>query len=411
MNCKEFEEIKAEYLQGRLTADQEKEVEAHLEQCSECRASMDSSLELMEKPQPQISLDKKAAQPILDEKQQQRILRRAKYKNRFSMALFLLLLFVVLNVAGSLLSSYYYNAGGEDSRLYTMQKTASILVESAFPNVAMPMSVSPFQPGFSRAGWGHSSLEIKPYFAAKGSYALEKQVGREKYIVGYLKLNSIFSSPLESWEWENNSFDDYLCFYHPDILDDTMTLDNSREVWETLDILPEGTVAEMAVSFNRTYSLDEIRALLSDYDLACTWYAVSTGVEGKRPEEQLRDPLTAFHGVWGMPEMSRNMVSEYTQFSSDNSSARMEYFTKSLQYLAEHEELTRKLYRGNPESLQLKERLQYIEENGVQVYGVVVTGPSKELLKLQDLATLHYPALGEIRLWNWFQRNFEGQLY
>jgi hypothetical protein len=35
----------------------------------------------------------------------------------------------------------------------------------------------------------------------------------------------------------------------------------------------------------------------------------------------------------------------------------------------------------------------------------VVTGPTKELLQLKELEAIHSPALGEIRLWNWFDRS------
>ena len=91
-------------------------------------------------------------------------MRRAKYKNRFNTAIFLLLLFAALNIAGSFLSSFYFNRGGENSLLYRTQKTAALLTEFTFPNVTMPLSFVPSSSFFSRAGWGHSSVEIKPYF-------------------------------------------------------------------------------------------------------------------------------------------------------------------------------------------------------------------------------------------------------
>ncbi|TKI02527.1 anti sigma factor C-terminal domain-containing protein, partial [Bacillus cereus] len=43
-----------------------------------------------------------------------------------------------------------------------------------------------------------------------------------------------------------------------------------------------------------------------------------------------------------------------------------------------------------------------VKENGVKVYGIVITGPSKELLKLQNSPHVRYATLGDIEIWNWF---------
>lgn len=46
-----------------------------------------------------------------------------------------------------------------------------------------------------------------------------------------------------------------------------------------------------------------------------------------------------------------------------------------MQYLLEHDELAQRLYRGNPKGFYSEERYKYIQANGIQVFGVVVTGP------------------------------------
>ena len=52
--------------------------------------------------------------------------------------------------------------------------------------------------------------------------------------------------------------------------------------------------------------------------------------------------------------------------------------------------------------LNLDKRYQYVKDNGVKVYGIVITGPSKELLKLQNSPHVRYATLGDIEIWNWF---------
>lgn len=416
MECKELESIMDKYLQGKLNTETEKAVEAHLESCTACRQSLDNKMETSAAPPslPKAGRTKALFEPGLDERKQRSILRRAKYKNRFSIAVFLLLLLLGLRVAGGFLSSAYFNWGQDESRLYKAQRTAAILTEFTFPNVTLPISIHPLSTYTVMTGWGHGSLEIKPYFVARGNYAMQKQVGKEKVTIGQLNINHFFSSILTQWQWENDTHQDYLYFYHPGQLDFPRQIPvvSPRETWEALDTLPEGTVAELSLSFLKTYSIEEVMEMLRDYDLEITWYAVDTGLEKNQRHREHPEPLSAFRGAWGTPHQSRNMLAHYTQISSEEYSGVLEeYFLESMKYLLEHEGLTQKLYRGNPKELHLQERYKYIQANGIQVYGVVVTGPTKELLLLQELESIHSPALGEIQLWNWFRRNFEGTLY
>lgn len=53
-----------------------------------------------------------------------------------------------------------------------------------------------------------------------------------------------------------------------------------------------------------------------------------------------------------------------------------------LNHLENHEEQATKIARAK--TLALDERIDYIQENGVNIYGAVVTGPASEIRKLQD---------------------------
>lgn len=275
--------------------------------------------------------------------------------------------------------------------------------------MTVPARTSPFPLFLSGAGWGHSSLEIKLYFAAQGNYAMQKRVGKESYVIGYLDINHFFSSMNVHWQWQDNSFRDYLNFYHPDQLNHAESEENfinsSEPIWKALNILPAGTVGEMAVSFSRTYSMEEVKALLSDYDLDITWYAISTGQEANPyyPEDR-QSPLSAFRGAWGLPELSLNLLYR-------SSVTLQEEYLESMKFLMKNEQTAKRIYRGEPEALRVPERYEYIKANGINVYGVVVTGPVKELLKLKSLDVIHSPALGDLKTWNWFNRNFQGEMY
>lgn len=412
VNCEEFLQIKQKYLRGEVTPGEEKAVEEHLENCPACRQSLDECLAAAEKNSEALK-EKWSEDCGLDEKKQRRILMRARYKNRIGTAGFLLLLMAVLSIAGSFLSSLYFNWGGENSRLYRTQKTAALLTEFTFPNVTMPLSFAPHH-FFSRAGWGHSSVEIKPYFVAMGNYALQKQVGKDSKVIGHLNVNQLFSSVLTRRQWADGSYQHYFYFYYPDQLSDLS--DNGRyiaeageDIWQALDILPEGTVAEMALSFREVYSIDQVKDMLDEFDLDITWYALATGTEGTSRDH--REPLSTNDGAWGMPDLPLHMLSQNSTVSDEDIALREEYFLESMKFLVANEKIARRVYQGNPQKLLLEQRYQYIKDNGIQVYGVVVTGPTKELLKLQNLESVHSPALGDVGLWNWFNRSFSGTIY
>ncbi|MGI6453056.1 MAG: anti sigma factor C-terminal domain-containing protein [Syntrophomonadaceae bacterium] len=424
MNCDEFKKVKGRFLEGKLSPVEEKAIEAHLEVCPYCREVVDK---ILNTEQPKLNLSTSDDGTYrLDEAQQKKILRRAKYKNRFNIALFLLVLFILLNIGGGILSSLYFNWGGEAGRLYKAQKTAALITEFTFPNVTVPARFEPFPLLVSGVGWGHSSLRIKPYFMANGNYAMQKRVGKDEFVIGDLDIKQFFSSMNVNWQWRENSFKDYLYFYHPDQLNDPATndirphiADSSDQVWEALGILPEGTVAELSLSLTETFSIDEVKRLFADYDVDITWYAVSTGIEVNphyNPDRQA--PLSASHGVWGVPDFSRHMLRSNSTISDDHSvnesddhSVNEEYLLESMEFLIQNEAVARKTYRGHHENLQLAQRYDYIKTHGIEVYGVVVTGPTKELLKLKDLDLVQFPGLGEVRLWNWFSRNFQGEMY
>jgi len=406
MNCDEYNQIKEKYLKGNASVEEEQAMESHLQDCTVCRQILDQDVI---NDEPQIK-DKEVKQSdyLLDEHKQTRILRWAKYKNRFSLTLFLLGLFIILNIAGMLSSSFYFNWGDENSRLYRVQKTAATLIEFTFPNVSIQPSISSHLPPWYISGvsWGQSSVEIKPYFTAQGTYALQKVVGKETKLVGNLKVNQFFNLINTNWDWQGGSYRDYLYFVYPsqNLTGTGQAIQGSspasEEVWKALTILPEGTVAEMAVSFDTTYSINEIKEIFKDYDLDIYWYAVYTGLEDNEDLNKRGDPLFAFHGVWGFSDFHQNI---------DLNSQKK--FLDNMKFLAENEEIAKKLSRGNRNNLQLDRRNDYLQKNGIKVYGVVVTGPTKELLKLRELPTIQRPALGDVALWNWFNRSFSGQMY
>lgn len=67
--------------------------------------------------------------------------------------------------------------------------------------------------------------------------------------------------------------------------------------------------------------------------------------------------------------------------------------------LSKNEAIAEKVARAK--SLSLGSRLAYIQKHGIKVYGAVITGPTVELRKLQEVKEIRALKVGEVKLWNW----------
>lgn len=75
-------------------------------------------------------------------------------------------------------------------------------------------------------------------------------------------------------------------------------------------------------------------------------------------------------------------------------------FLKTLHLMQEHKSIANKVIPF----IDLDDSISYLEKNGVRLYGAVVTGPVKELLKLKEEKWVSNIHVEEVRLWNWRDR-------
>ena len=71
-------------------------------------------------------------------------------------------------------------------------------------------------------------------------------------------------------KWANGSLDLKLYFVHPEGGERS-----GRRYLGTLEILPAGTVSEMAVSFDKLYSLDKVYDIFRDTMLTCCGFPLT----------------------------------------------------------------------------------------------------------------------------------------
>lgn len=174
--------------------------------------------------------------------------------------------------------------------------------------------------------------------------------------------------------------------YHPN----AEITNRDHSAWNTLESLPEGTVVEVYVSLTELTEPKNMRDIKKDLDAEWRWYAVDTGLEASG---------TGLEGGY-IPPIGYPAKDDPDAWSPYNTSkANEEQFMENLRFLQKYEQQAVDISRSK--WLDLDHRIKYIEKNGLHIYGGVITGPTKEILKLKDNESIRTIHVGEVRLWNW----------
>lgn len=229
------------------------------------------------------------------------------------------------------------------------------------------------------------------FFSMNITFDVFKRIGKEDYKAGNYDIDFILDQPnfpkknllLERPLAENPS-EETEVMVHPDANPRFSTKDN----WDILKKIPDGTVAEVYVSLDHVMKPEELRkSLPKGMDLR--WLAVDTGLESKQVDDE-GVPITPL----GYPAQS-----DSTTWSPFKNGDNEKVFIDMLTMLKKNEDVAEKVARAK--SLSLNSRLAYIKANGIKVYGAVITGPTEELRKLEGLKEIKELKVGEVKLWNW----------
>lgn len=163
---------------------------------------------------------------------------------------------------------------------------------------------------------------------------------------------------------------------------------NSASEWNVLKGLPDETVVEAYISLTEIMEVSEVEKLFPKIDVV--WAAVDTGVE----DDNLSSDGNVVSPI-GYPVQPDNTY--WSPFRDGPSNEQV--FINILNYIVQYEDLATKV--SNAKNLDLAERINYIEANGVKTYAVVVTGPKKEIEALRDSNIIRALKIGEVKLWNW----------
>ncbi|MFJ6210406.1 anti sigma factor C-terminal domain-containing protein [Lysinibacillus sp. NPDC092081] len=257
-----------------------------------------------------------------------------------------------------------------------------------------------------------SPAEITPFLTQKISYPLEKQVGKEKVVVGEMHVEkSIMNSNSSlSMDLPSTNTSQQFNFNLPEdpVTGKATSSQLNNNIWKILEELPDGTVAEMAFSISSFKEPIELVKMLAPYDVRIVWMPLYTGeFKSFEPTASGRSSgtITIYDriGLSGGLTVSDDYshISEAQDLSSNFSSTvkdSQRWMVRNMEKLLKNEK--KSYYEEFLGLHHLQERYDYIKKNGFQAYGAVVTGPTKQLWMLQDLEGISNEMLGDVELMN-----------
>ncbi len=392
--CKEIEHLWERYLKGDFSPEEEQLAEKHLEHCTACQEKLELAMASRMNPIPSRPLE-----DTIPKVKQQRWMKRAKWKNRVNTAVSLLSAFILLSILSGIITGLLYGLGGSSNTVRQLPQVLGTAIGMTVPNLNL----------------GSGGVHTGVYFNLSMEYTMSKRVGKQEELNGILHGDMRFNLLNVTREWFKGGYQSNLFFAYPKE-QDSMTEENRQfqreqdhEVWNALDMMQEGTVSELAISLDAAYPLEEIYDMFGNYDMDIVWYAFDTGLE--QSVGNSGGYLSGWTGeLWGM---SSNLMLNYANTGNGlkvwgDGPVKEQAFLRGLQMLQEHKSWVGKLVHSDP---RLEERIKYVSEHGAKSYGLIVTGPTKELLKLREHKHITRPALGETDWWNWFSPSYQSMQY
>jgi len=322
---------------------------------------------------------------------EKRILKRSK----FTLALRIiriLLLIVFIYVAYMIVTNIVADRldVGKKNMYYS-----SLAVEWTVPNV--------------RGDFEIKEEEMTPFGTKTLSYNLLKKTGNEYAVIGDANVTKRLFNGLSNIVYSHPGMQQLsdFSFSLPEDprTDKKLEANTSPNVWDTLGMLPEGTVGELAFSTTHFMDAEELIESLQEYDIHIVWLPLYTGefIDYEPNGWSGSTNMIMLHGRFGLTggvdhDENYNQSLRINRLDASSVKESKQLMLKNMKELLNKPKSYYEDFLGLGH---LENKYKFLNEKGFTVYGAVVTGPVKELLKLKDVPFVQGQQLGEIKLWNW----------
>ncbi|MER1985147.1 MAG: anti sigma factor C-terminal domain-containing protein [Solibacillus sp.] len=314
---------------------------------------------------------------------EEKILKRSKWLLTIKIIRILFVIFVCYAVYMFGMLLFTEKFGAKYEKAYYVQVATSM----KYPNVYVEYT--------NLFGSGVNAFGTETY-----AQPLLKIVGKEEIVVGDAHVSlRLFKNPSSiHYEHPGRAQLNTFSFVLPN---DKHEDDDSQSVWQRLEMLPEGTVAELKFTTTAYMTPETLLEKLSRYEVDALWMPLFTG--------EFEDFTPTAYGGSGASVSVQDKIGLYGGHAHGED-FRGGQFNRSLNLDTIEE--SKDMYQTNMQQLletkheflglsYLQERYDYIQANGFKVYGAVITGPTKELLKLRGEPGVYDVQLGDVELWNW----------
>ena len=304
----------------------------------------------------------------------------------------LLILFIIANIITVL-----YFGNGDDSRIGRYSEAMQVGFAMTTPNVS------------ARSGGTNISFPTADF-----EWQIMRQIGDDRLVEGRIHGGFFFSRPNISIERNINN--NWTTILFPDDEDANEYQDLSG--FDRLEQLPDGTMAELYLSFTELVNMAEVFERFRSRDVDLRWMGIDAG---PNYWNENRVVLGIPHDGFGLNQdmewfeeddpvrtglftttTGRSGMRVHAQPYGDIDFREGE-FLNALEIMENHSNISRQFLWHHD----LSDVRQYIEENGIQIVGVVITGPTTELRTFVDESWINHAMLGEVRFLNWTTHDWE----
>lgn len=165
----------------------------------------------------------------------------------------------------------------------------------------------------------------------------------------------------------------------------------------------ETTVATVDFSLHEFINMKDAAGLIGKYDVDICWLAAEAGIESLEPRNMTYQNQQVLQ--WGTPgKLSKPGEFDYAVLKRDNAEEYEKTVLEEMKWLDGNKELLapdRGLLRDNGIDSSVGNKAAYLLENGIKIYGLRVTGPSNELLRLKTELNPRLMTVVNMDFWNW----------
>lgn len=233
-------------------------------------------------------------------------------------------------------------------------------------------------------GYGRYNVVIGQSFRPANTEAknIAGQITRNKLLL--YDPDALQSPPGNAFEWTVNTRDAGKTL-EENITDENpaMAMSGDRdEATENLKTLNENQTYIGYVSFNEVMDYEDASKLLKPYDVSLSWMGIVTS---KEPHQDIIGLHNSFSGVvypFDSERYPHLLGVEEDRFAK-------EHFISMLKYMSEQKTFLKMIgaekYMGySMEDSYFADKIGYVEENGLKVYGVAVAADKGALLELNE---------------------------